>query len=383
MTPLQILKQETHSIGISSRMLKNGNGLEMHILEAGSRDNNTPCVILLHGFPELAYSWRKIMPSIADEGYYVVAPDQRGYGLTKGWTAKFEDDLAPFRMNNLVEDIVGLLHALDFQEAIVVGHDFGSPVAASCALTRSDIFRGLCLMSAPFSGFPVRTSNDSETSNNPDQDAANIHEDLATLSRPRKHYQWYYATREANNDMMKCPQGVHSFLRAYYHHKSADWAQNTPSTLSSWTAEELAKLPTYYVMDMERTMPQTVASEMPTPKQIKDCAWLTEAELNVYSSIYSETGFQGGLQWYRCSTMGLFDKDLLSHVGKTVDIPSCFMAGKNDWGVYQRPGAFETMQEWALSDFRSCHLIHNAGHWVQQEQPKPVIDYLVKFLKTI
>ncbi len=383
MTPLQILKQETHSIGISSRMLKNGNGLEMHILEAGSRDNNTPCVILLHGFPELAYSWRKIMPSIADEGYYVVAPDQRGYGLTKGWTAKFEDDLAPFRMNNLVEDIVGLLHALDFQEAIVVGHDFGSPVAASCALTRSDIFRGLCLMSAPFSGFPVRTSNDSETSNNPDQDAANIHEDLATLSRPRKHYQWYYATREANNDMMKCPQGVHSFLRAYYHHKSADWAQNTPSTLSSWTAEELAKLPTYYVMDMERTMPQTVASEMPTPKQIKDCAWLTEAELNVYSSMYSETGFQGGLQWYRCSTMGLFDKDLLSHVGKTVDIPSCFMAGKNDWGVYQRPGAFETMQEWALSDFRSCHLIHNAGHWVQQEQPKPVIDYLVKFLKTI
>jgi pimeloyl-ACP methyl ester carboxylesterase len=286
-------------------------------------------------------------------------------------------------MNNLVEDIVGLLHALDFQEAIVVGHDFGSPVAASCALTRSDIFRGLCLMSAPFSGFPVRTSNDSETSNNPDQDAANIHEDLATLSRPRKHYQWYYATREANNDMMKCSQGVHSFLRAYYHHKSADWAQNTPSTLSSWTAEELAKLPTYYVMDMERTMPQTVASEMPTPKQIKDCAWLTEAELNVYSSIYSETGFQGGLQWYRCSTMGLFDKDLLSHVGKTVDIPSCFMAGKNDWGVYQRPGAFETMQEWALSDFRSCHLIHNAGHWVQQEQPKPVIDYLVKFLKTI
>ena len=383
MTPLQILKQETHSIGISSRMLKNGNGLEMHILEAGSRDNNTPCVILLHGFPELAYSWRKIMPSIADEGYYVVAPDQRGYGLTKGWTAKFEDDLATFRMNNLVEDIVGLLHALDFQEAIVVGHDFGSPVAASCALTRSDIFRGLCLMSAPFSGFPVRTSNDSETSNNPDQDSANIHEDLATLSRPRKHYQWYYATREANNDMMKCPQGVHSFLRAYYHHKSADWAQNTPSTLSSWTAEELAKLPTYYVMDMERTMPQTVASEMPTPKQIKDCAWLTEAELNVYSSIYSETGFQGGLQWYRCSTMGLFDKDLLSHVGKTVDIPSCFMAGKNDWGVYQRPGAFETMQEWALSDFRSCHLIHNAGHWVQQEQPKPVIDYLVKFLKTI
>ena len=383
MTPLQILKQETHSIGISSRMLKNGNGLEMHILEAGSRDNNTPCVILLHGFPELAYSWRKIMPSIADEGYYVVAPDQRGYGLTKGWTARFEDDLAPFRMNNLVEDIVGLLHALDFQEAIVVGHDFGSPVAASCALTRSDIFRGLCLMSAPFSGFPVRTSNDSETSNNPDQDAANIHEDLATLSRPRKHYQWYYATREANNDMMKCPQGVHSFLRAYYHHKSADWAQNTPSTLSSWTAEELAKLPTYYVMDMERTMPQTVASEMPTPKQIKDCAWLTEAELNVYSSIYSETGFQGGLQWYRCSTMGLFDKDLLSHVGKTVDIPSCFMAGKNDWGVYQRPGAFETMQEWALSDFRSCHLIHNAGHWVQQEQPKPVINYLVKFLKTI
>src|SRR6185295_19795280 len=95
-----------------------------------------PCVVLLHGFPELAYSWRKGMPALAAAGYYVVAPDQRGYGLTTGWDGRYDGDFASFRMPNLVQDVVALLSRLPIRQAHLAGHDFGSPVAAYCALTR-------------------------------------------------------------------------------------------------------------------------------------------------------------------------------------------------------------------------------------------------------
>ena len=365
--------------GLRSRFLDNGNGLKMHILEAGFENGKRPCVLLLHGFPELAYSWRKIMTPIANAGYYVVAPDQRGYGGTKGWNATYDGELESFRMTNLVMDALGLLSALDYREALVVGHDFGSPVAAYCALTRPDVFRGVSLMSAPLAGAPKLVAH----KGSPRQshiNAPDIHETLAALGNPRKHYQWYYSTREADTDMRNCPQGVHSFLRAYYHHKSADWQQNRPFPLKSWTAGELAKLPTYYIMHLNQNMPDTVAQEMPTLSEIENCQWLTDDELKVYSCAFEATGFQGGLQWYRCSTAGAFNNELKLFAGKTINIPSCFIAGKSDWGVYQMPSAFERMQAETLTDIRGCHLIESAGHWVQQEQPTAVAKALIDFL---
>ncbi len=98
-----------------------------------------------------------------------------------------------------------------------------------------------------------------------------IHRELAELPRPRKHYHLYYSTREANGDMTGGPQGIHDFLRAYYHHKSADWPGNKPFPLQSWTAAELAKMPTYYVMDLGKDMAQTSAAEMPSVSQIAAC----------------------------------------------------------------------------------------------------------------
>ena len=377
MTQSPLLNSGALPNGVRSRHVDNGNGLEMHILEAGSESGKPPCVVLLHGFPELGYSWRKIMAPIAAAGYYVVAPDQRGYGATKGWVATYDGELESFRMTNLVKDVLGLLSALDYKEAVVVGHDFGSPVAASCALMRPDVFRGVSLMSAPTTGTP-QLSGPSKQSQPGTPD---IHEALAALDIPRKHYQWYYSTREADGDMLKCPQGLHNFLRAYYHCKSADWTRNKPFPLKSWTAGELAKLPNYYVMQLNHNMPDTVATEMPTPAEIKKCQWLTEEELEVYSHAFEITGFQGGLQWYRCSTTGAFDDDLQAFYGRTITVPSCFIAGKSDWGVYQKPGAFEYMQTHALSDFRGCHLINGAGHWVQQEQPAAVSEVLIDFLR--
>ena len=185
---------------IRSRYVDNINGLSMHVLEAGFETKGRPCVLLLHGFPELAFSWRKVMPALAAAGYHVIAPDQRGYGRTTGWDASYDGDLAPFRLTNLVRDALGLVSAFgDRSVDAVVGHDFGSSVAAWCALLRPDVFRSVALMSAPFAGPPALPFNTADAPAKPPAEDP-VHRELVALPRPRKHYQWYYSTREANAD---------------------------------------------------------------------------------------------------------------------------------------------------------------------------------------
>lgn len=353
--------------GISGRVLPGINGLDMHVLEAGRPGG--PLALLLHGFPELAYSWRKVMLPLAQAGFHVVAPDQRGYGRTTGWSGEYDGSLMPFRLFNLVRDVLGLVAALDAREvALLAGHDFGAPVAAWCALMRPDVFRRVALMSAPFGG-PPRIGGVAR---------GDVHADLAALARPRKHYQWFYSTRDADANMRFARQGLPSFLRAYYHHKSADWPGNQPFRLAGWTAGELARMPTYYIMDLHEGMAETVAHEMPAG----EAAWLTDAELAVYADEFARTGFQGGLQWYRCGTSGLFTPELELFSGRTIDVPSCFIAGAADWGVQQRPGALEAMNGTACSNMRFVELVPGAGHWVQQEQPGAVVAGLLRLTGT-
>ena len=367
---IDVLGPDVLPSGIRARFVSGVNGLRVHLLEAGQPEH--PCVVLLHGFPELAYSWRKVMPELAAGGYYVIAPDQRGYGRTTGWDADYDGDLVSFRPINLVRDVIGLLAALGRDSvAAVVGHDFGASVAAWCALLRPDMFRSVTLMSAPFSGPPGLV---------PAGAGVGVHVALAALERPRKHYQWYYSTREANADMTRSPQGLHAFLRAYYHFKSADWPGNQPFRLAGATAAELARLPSYYIMELDRTMPATVTAAMPSANEIAACRWLPDAELSVYSGEYKRTGFQGGLQWYRCRTQGIGDAELQMLAGRTIDIPSMFIAGAHDWGIYQTFGAIERMQANVCTKMLGCHLVDRSGHWVQQEDPATVATLLMKFL---
>ncbi len=369
--------------GIRSRRVEGVNGLNMHVLEAGLPDAPKGRLLLLHGFPELAYSWRKVMLPLAQAGYHVIAPDQRGYGGTTGWDARYHGDLAASRPLNLVVDVLTLLKALGVDEvAGVIGHDFGSTVAAWCALTRPDVFKSVVLMSAPFAGSPALAHGQLENQK-PNPWGAHLHQALAALPRPRKHYQWYYATPEADGNMRHAAQGLHSFLRAYYHHKSADWLQNKPFKLADASAPELAKMPTYYLMDLHEGMAETVAHEMPSAQQIQACQWLTDDELAVYSAAYARNGFQGALNWYRAGISETLLAELRLFAGRRIDVPSMFIAGASDWGTYQKPGAFEAMQNTACSQMVACHLVPGAGHWVQQEQAEAVTGLLLAFLQRI
>src|SRR6202048_30641 len=202
MTELVPLETGTLAPGIRSRFARNINGLDMHVLEAGFEAEGRPLILLLHGFPELAYSWRKVMLPLAAAGFHVVAPDQRGYGRTTGWDADYDGDLGSFRILNAVRDAFGLVSALGYRDVkLVAGHDFGASVAAWCALVRPDVFRSLALMSAPFAGPPALPFDTADTPSQPKPPEISIHDELAKLDRPRKHYQWYYSTRPANADM--------------------------------------------------------------------------------------------------------------------------------------------------------------------------------------
>ncbi|EGD88026.2 uncharacterized protein TERG_04277 [Trichophyton rubrum CBS 118892] len=182
--------------GVTSRQIDTApRGISFHILEAGySAAHDRPLILLLHGFPELAYSWRKVMPLLASGGYYVVAPDQRGFGRTTGWDTRDYDnvDLRDFAVTNLVRDMVVLVHALGYKSVeCIVGHDFGAVVAGYSALARPDFFKRVAFMNHPFVGARELSG---EVEGGGDDD--HIHRELAALNR--KHFKWYYSTRQAN-----------------------------------------------------------------------------------------------------------------------------------------------------------------------------------------
>ena len=367
--------------GVRSRFVDNINGLRVHVLEAGYEGGRRPGLLLLHGFPELAYSWRNVMVPLAEAGYHVIAPDLRGYGRTTGWDDDYDGDLASFRRLNVVRDALGLVSAFGYRSLPVIGHDFGSPVAAWCAVVRPDVFTSVALMSAPFGGI---SSLPFDTADNPPPQRSpgyNLTAELANLPRPRKHYQRYYTTREANENMWHPPQGLQAFIRGYYHYKSADWTDNKPFRLASRTAAEMAKMPTYYIMDLADGMAETVAKNMPTAAQIAANTWLPDNELQVYVEEYGRTGFQGGLNHYRSGGLGVQEQQLFA--GRTIDQPSLFIAGASDWGSYQSPGALERMQNEACTDMRAVHMVEGAGHWVQQEQPEETSRLLIEFMRNV
>ena len=354
---------------IKSNFVDIGTGLKVHYLECNyTNKKDAPIALLLHGFPEISFSWRKILPLLSKEGFRAIAIDQRGYGETIGGSKKYEDDIREYNLINLVSDLVYFLKEMNINKIdLLVGHDAGSIVAGVATLLRPDLFKSLVMMSAPFTG-----PSKSELSKN----KIDIHCQLKGLNPPRKHYQWYFSTKKANDDMhLSTKEKLAYFLRSYFHVKSADWEYNNPFELTSWTGNELEKLPEYYIMKLEATMVESVTKFFP---KNTNCDWLNDDELNVYTNTFFKNGFQSALNWYRCMTSENQNIELNVFQGNLINNFTLYISGEKDWGMYQKPGALNEMKN-LCKNFKGLKIIKNAGHWVQQEKPEDVAKTILNF----
>ncbi len=304
--------------------------VDLHLLEAG---DDGPLVVLAHGFPELAWSWRHQLPALAAAGFRVVAPDQRGYGRSTR-PAAVED----YDIEHLTGDLVGILDVLGEEDAAFVGHDWGSMVVWQLALLHPGRVRGVCGMSVPF---------------------------LPRAPMPP-------------TQLMRAAFGDSFFYILYFQEPGvadaelgADPARtmrrlmcglSTPSDLSP---EDQAAL--------RASDGRGFVERIPEPDGLPD--WLTQDELDHYVSEFTRTGYTGGLNWYRN-----FDRnwELTEHVGGAkVMVPSFFVGGSDDPVLTMSPPSIQ--DDW-LTDHRGTVVIDGAGHWVQQEAPEEVNAALLGFL---
>ena len=306
------------------------NGIRMHYVEAG----RGPLVVLCHGFPESWYSWRHQIDALADSGFRVVAPDQRGYGRTEK-----PNDVAAYTGLHTAGDIIGLVHALGETSAVVVGHDWGAPVAWNCALLRPDIFRGLALLSVPYA---------------PRSPASPLSAFQALSGEKIFYWQYFQAEGVAERELER---DVRKSMLAMLYHGSGD-------SPSEWLAA------------FGRDEGFLTHSPLPTalPK------WLTQEDLDFFVGEFERTGFRGGLNWYRNLDRSWELTGFLENA-KIVQ-PAIFIAGEKD-GVFSFAApAIEALSE-SVPKLRRKLIIPGAGHWIQQERPKEVNEALLAFLHAL
>ena len=368
--------------GVRSRFVHNVNGLTMHVLEAGFETEGRPALLLLHGFPELAYSWRHVMAPLADAGYHVIAPDQRGYGRTTGWSADYDGSLRPFSRLNAVRDALALVAAFGYRTVnAVIGHDFGSPVAAWSAVARPDVFRKVALMSAPFGGtptFPFDTADDGPLSDSAGGTGHLRGDGPAVPPAPALPALLPHARGEREH-VARAAGGprLHARLLPPQERRLG----GEPAVPAGGVDGDRGRQDAHLL----HHGPRHGHGRDGGPRDAdggRDCRQplaAGTAKLRVYAEEYGRNGFQGGLQWYRSG--GVITDEPLTFAGRTIDVPSLFIAGSSDWGAYQRPGSLERMQESACTDMRGVHFVDGAGHWVQQEQPEQTTRLLLEFLR--
>jgi len=306
------------------------NGIKMHYVEQGTG----PLVVLCHGWPESWYSYRHQIPALAAAGFRVVAPDQRGYGQTDA-----PQPIESYHILNLVGDIVGLVNSLGVDSAVIVGHDWGAPVAWHAALWRPDLFTAVCAMSVPYSppGY------------------VDILTALDKLGINDFYLQYFQKPgvpeAELQADIRTALRRLYFTAGGEFEEKGKGFARLTTGTLLGNTVDP-PKLP----------------------------AWLSEADLDYYTQEFSRTGFRGGLNWYR----NLRRNWELGGPwrGQPIRQPSLFIAGSRD-GVLRFPAAQSQLDNYpkTLPGLRGSHILDGAGHWVQQERPDEVNRLLVEFLK--
>lgn len=307
--------------------------LSQQVIEAGSG----PLVILIHGFPELSISWRAQVRALADAGYRAVAPDMRGYGGTIGSGQRTQDHTLP----QLVQDMVALVAALGEAQAVVVGHDWGAPVAWHCALTRPDIFRAVAGLSVPFqprsdSGPPIAA--------------------MKAVARRAGLGDLYIVRFQDMADQIQFDADPATALRKCF------WAYDgaTPAEARS-TGFIPAGL----------TLLESVSDDAVLPP------WMGADLFAEYVAAFTARGFKQPMDWYRCMDLNWARTADLQ--GRKITVPAAFMVGEHD-PVRRYSGRHEkTLGDWA-TDLRVNQVIPDAGHWLQQERPEVVNRLLLGFL---
>jgi pimeloyl-ACP methyl ester carboxylesterase len=313
------------------------NGIRMHVAGQGEG----PLVLLCHGFPELWYSWRHQLSALAEAGFYAVAPDMRGYGLTDSPEA-----IAQYTLLQLVGDMVGLLDALGHETAVIAGHDWGAAVAWHAALLRPDRFRAVVALSVPF----IPRGSDYPSRNFPESDDAVFYQsyfqspgvaekDLERDIRLTMRTLLYQSSGEAPHPAIKSEQSGHVFMVPRKGGMMENWANPT-------------SLP----------------------------PWLTEADLEIYTDQFIRTGFRGGLNWYRN-----IDRNwelMAPFSGLKITVPALLIAGDRDLVL-----AFRGMDQILANlsknvpKLQKTVILPGCGHWTQQERPSEVSGVILEFLR--
>jgi pimeloyl-ACP methyl ester carboxylesterase len=292
------------------------NGVTLRITEAGER--GAPVVVLAHGFPELAYSWRHQIPALAAAGYHVIAPDQRGYGGSSRPRAVEDYDIVA-----LTGDLAGLLDDIGAERAVMIGHDWGSPVVCNFALLHPDRVAAVAALSVP----PVPRASEPPTR----------------------------IWRRLVGD---------SFFYILHFQE--------PGVADAQMARDVRDTMTRMVAMQGFTAPVTDLTESPLPA-LPD--WISADEFEHYVAAFERTGFTGPLNWYRN-----FDRNWeLTEVtpARTITVPTLFLAGSADPVLTFTPR--HRVHDVVTGDYREV-LLDGAGHWLQQERPDEVNAALLEFL---
>jgi pimeloyl-ACP methyl ester carboxylesterase len=307
------------------------NGIKMHIVEQGKG----PLVILCHGFPELWYSWRHQLPALAGSGFHAVAPDQRGYGQTES-----PEPIESYDILQLTGDIVGLVHALGEDRAVIVGHDWGAPVAWHCALLRPVIFHALILLSAPY----LPGSWESI----PPTDA------MKQMAGDKEFYQLYF--QEPGKAEKELEEDVRKTMLTFLYSASGD-----PPPEKRWR---------FLFSKSERFIDTGfLPDSLP--------AWLTDQDVELFTEEFQRTGFRGGINWYRNIDRNRELTPFLN--GAKIHQPALFVAGELDAVIVMYRHSYDSL-ETNVPNLKKKKLVPGAGHWIQQERPDEVNKLLIEFL---
>ncbi len=304
------------------------NGIQIHIAEQG----RGPLILLCHGFPESWYSWRHQLRDLAQAGFHAVAPDMRGYGATESPSA-----VDAYTLLHLVGDMVGVLDAVDVEQAVIVGHDWGAPVAWNAALLRPDRFRGVVGLSVPYQPrSAVRPLS------------------VMPQTADTEFYQLYFQTPGVAEAELQ--RDVRRSLRTIYTSRSSAGALGMVARGGGFL------------------------DAMTCPDVLP--AWLTEPDLKLFTGEFERTGFAGGLNWYRnidrnWELMAAFN-------AAPIRVPALYMGGDHDL-VLRLLGRDRVLERLARTAplLRGATILPDCGHWTQQERPNEVSAAIVDFVNTL